>query len=295
MFSAIDQFSGAIFGSNDAKITTGYTLMYNIANAFCTWQTGTKGDSGAYAMVEEIYRFVAPLAMTLALCFMVLGILQAISQYGMENITFTVILMPILRYAACAIVIKYGLQMTGYIMAGSNSLVNAIPNLGSAAQNQVQNTTSNFTSNMNGIEAWSSFVARLILELFLGLMTMIFQIVCGLLIAYQIITIRIEFLVRAAFMPLAISNIAQDGVKGPGLRYIKRLLVNMFMLMGILATIILTFYIINDISVSLNIFDSEGTQWINRILVGLFVTCCGPCCAVGAVTSFKAALNEMFS
>lgn len=293
MFSAIDQFSGAIFGSDDSKITTGYTLMYNIADAFCRWDTGSKADNGAYAMVEAIYKFVAPLAMTLALCFMVLGILQTISRYGMENITFTLILIPILRYAACAIVIKYGLQMTGYIMAGSNSLVNKIPDLANEAVNSVNTATStNFTANAGALESFASMVGRILLQLLLGLLTLIFQIACGILVAYQIITIRIEFLVRTAFMPLAISNIAQDGAQGPGMKYIKRLLMNMFMMMGILATIILTFFIINNISVNLNIF-GDGLDWINKIIIGLFVTCCGPCCAVGAVTSFKAALNEM--
>lgn len=291
MFSAIDEFSGALFGGNNANVSTGYTLMYNIANAFCTWDVGTAESSGAYSMVEAIYRFVAPLAMTLALCFMVLGILQAISQYGMENITFTIILMPILRYAACAVVIKYGLQMSGYIMSGSNSLVNAIPNIVDTAKGMQNESDQVFAQNLSALQIFGNAIGRFFLELMLSLLTLIFQIGCGLMVAYQIITIRIEFLVRTAFMPLAISDIAQNGVRGSGMKYIKRLLLNMFMLMGILATIVLTFFIINDISVNLNIFEAE---WINKIVIGIFITCCGPCCAVGAVTSFKAALNEMF-
>lgn len=264
--------------------------MYNIANAFCTWDVGTKGEVGAYAIVEEVYRFIAPLAMTLALCFMILGILQAISRHGIENITFTVILMPILRYAACAIVIKYGLQMSGYIMAGSNSLVYKMDNIVTNAT-AAREFNTNFASQSQSLYSFGSMLGRLILSLFISLLTLIFQIACGIMLALQIIAIRIEFLARTAFMPLAISNIAQDGVQGPGMKYLKRLLFNMFMMMGILVTVVITFYVISGVSVELRIFEYE---WLNSILVGVFVACCGPACAVGAVTSFKAALNEMF-
>lgn len=294
MFSALDQFAGALFGA-DGEIATGYTLIYNIALAFCTWQTGGYDTVNAYSMVEEIYRFIAPLAMTLALCFMILGILQAISRYGMENITFTILMMPILRYVSCVVVIKYGLQMTGYIMSGSNSLVqqmNTITITADAALKEGE-ALDNLTKNKSTLQIVASFIGRLLLEYVPALFSFVFQLCCGVLIAYQIITIRIEFLIRAAFMPLAVADIAQSGVQGNGMKYIKRLIFTMFMLMGILATIKLTFYVVGSIGTTGfdNIFD-EG--WINKFITNMFIACVGPCCCVGAVTSFKAALNEMY-
>lgn len=284
MFTLIDTIVSIMFGQSDPGQASGYNMMYAIASAFTKWTGGQASDGGTYKLVQDIYVILCPIAMTLALCFCVIAILEQVTRYGMENVTLTVILIPILRYAACIIVLKYGLQIIGYTMAASNNLVNKVGDVGEL-------DTAFTSAAAQGIVEMNGILIKLILELTIALLALIAQVAAGIALAYQIITIRIDFLVRTAFMPLAIPSIAQDGAHGPGMRYIKRLLFNMFMMMGILVTIKLTFSVLCTITID---FDSMGYRGvILPLFKSLFVSVGGPFMAVGAVTSFKAALSEI--
>lgn len=285
MYAIVDQFSQAIFGGSNVDLKSGYQLMNNIAVAFCTWKP-TGEDLGTYDLVQDIYMTLAPLAMTLALCYMVIGVLQLATRTGWDNLTLSLLLVPLLKYAACLALIKYGLQLSGYLMGGSNYLVRLF------LANKPGLEANFLGMDSSGLRTFNSMLPRILFEAFIGLVGLLTQIFCGILLAYQIITIRIEYLIRVAFMPLAIANIAQDGAQGAGVRYLKKIVGNMFMLVGILLSVRLTFYVLNTVSVNMKIMNID---WIDRIVQGLLVAGIGPFCAVGAVTSFKAALNEMFA
>lgn len=281
MWGIITELCSTLFGGvDDAR--TGYTLIYNVADAFCSWDTG---QTTAYSFVETIYTTVVPAALALALCFLVLGILEAVTRYGFDNITINVLAVPLLQFLMCVILIKYGLQIASYIMAGSNWLV----------QHMGAEELSATLPKMELAEQ-TGLLGKLVINFFITLLALATQISAAISIAYQIISIKIEFLIRVAFMPIAIADVAQGGVHGAGMRYLKRLIVNMFMLMGILATIKLTFATINMTAEQLTIFDAtkDAGQVLNSILGCIFVAAVGPMASVGAVGSFKAALNEMF-
>lgn len=288
MFTLIDSISRSVFGNSDAANGTGFNFMYGIAEAFCTWQGGSDTDVPAYSVTREVYVMLAPVAMTLALCFCVVALLDQIQRYGMDNITFTVILTPLLRFAVCMFILQYGLNIVGLTMGYSNQLIRTMGDVGGETiTGDFMNT---FTDGLNG---WSGMLARILMELLVALLSLFAQIVAGVALAYQIITIRIEFLVRLAFMPLALPSIAQDGVHGSGMRYLKRLLFDMFMLSGILVTVKLTFFVLMSVSLD---FGDMGLAWneaVLSIVKSLFVTVAGPFMCLGAVSSFKAALAEV--
>lgn len=298
MFTLITMLVTAVFcvGRTVAyKDLPSYMLMNNIVTSLCKWDAGTAGSgqsAAVYGLVEDVYKMVIPIALSLALCYAILDLINSVTRTGVENVTASVIIVPLLRFAACWLLMKYGLKIVGLIMGSSNFLVDQIQG----------KLTSDLTSDAQTKEMISpaetaGMLSRLVFEVLPSLLAIIGQTIAGIVLAFQVISIRIEFLIRASFLPLAISSVAQGGANSAGMRYIKKLLSNMFMMMGIVVTIELTFLLLSTANISLEIFPGDGTiaETANRFLGAMFQGLVGPFAAVGCVGAFKSALNDAFN
>lgn len=294
MFTLITMLVTAVFcvGKTVAyKDSPSYMLMNNIVTSLCKWDAGTSGSgqsAAVYGLVEDVYKMVIPIALSLALCYAILDLINSVTRTGVENVTASVIIVPLLRFAACWLLMKYGLKIVGLIMGSSNFLVDQI---------QGKLTSDAQTKEMISPAETASMLSRLVFEVLPSLLAIIGQTIAGIVLAFQVISIRIEFLIRASFLPLAISSVAQGGANSAGMRYIKKLLSNMFMMMGIVVTIELTFLLLSTANISLEIFPGDGTiaETANRFLGAMFQGLVGPFAAVGCVGAFKSALNDAFN
>lgn len=294
MFTLITMLVTAVFcvGQTVAyKRSPSYMLMNNIVTSLCKWDAGTSGSgqsAAVYGLVEDVYKMVIPIALSLALCYAILDLINSVTRTGVENVTASVIIVPLLRFAACWLLMKYGLKIVGLIMGSSNFLVDQI---------QGKLTSNAQTKEMISPAETAGMLSRLVFEVLPSLLAIIGQTIAGIVLAFQVISIRIEFLIRASFLPLAISSVAQGGANSAGMRYIKKLLSNMFMMMGIVVTIELTFLLLSTANISLEIFPGDGTiaETANRFLGAMFQGLVGPFAAVGCVGAFKSALNDAFN
>lgn len=294
MFTLITMLVTAVFcvGQTVAyKDSPSYMLMNNIVTSLCKWDAGTAGSgqsAAVYGLVEDVYKMVIPIALSLALCYAILDLINSVTRTGVENVTASVIIVPLLRFAACWLLMKYGLKIVGLIMGSSNFLVDQI---------QGKLTSDAQTKEMISPAETAGMLSRLVFEVLPSLLAIIGQTIAGIVLAFQVISIRIEFLIRASFLPLAISSVAQGGANSAGMRYIKKLLSNMFMMMGIVVTIELTFLLLSTANISLEIFPGDGTiaETANRFLGAMFQGLVGPFAAVGCVGAFKSALNDAFN
>ena len=291
MFTLITMFVTAVFcvgQSMTYKGSPSYMLMNNIVDGLCKWDAGTSGSNTVYGLVEDVYKMVIPIALSLALCYAILDLINSVTRTGVENVTASVIIVPLLRFAACWLLMKYGLKIVGLIMGSSNFLVEQI---------QGKLTSDAQAKEMMSPAETAGMLSRIVFEVLPSLLAIIGQTIAGIVLAFQVISIRIEFLIRASFLPLAISSVAQGGANSAGMRYIKKLLSNMFMMMGIVVTIELTFLLLSTANISLNIFPGDGTiaEGANRFLGAMFQGLVGPFAAVGCVGAFKSALNDAFN
>lgn len=294
MFTLITMLVTAVFcvGQTVAyKDSPSYMLMNNIVTSLCKWDAGIAGSgqsAAVYGLVEDVYKMVIPIALSLALCYAILDLINSVTRTGVENVTASVIIVPLLRFAACWLLMKYGLKIVGLIMGSSNFLVDQI---------QGKLTSDAQTKEMISPAETAGMLSRLVFEVLPSLLAIIGQTIAGIVLAFQVISIRIEFLIRASFLPLAISSVAQGGANSAGMRYIKKLLSNMFMMMGIVVTIELTFLLLSTANISLEIFPGDGTiaETANRFLGAMFQGLVGPFAAVGCVGAFKSALNDAFN
>ena len=264
--------------------TPSYMIMNSIVEGLCEWETGSSGG-GAYTLVESVYKLVIPAALSLALCYAILELMNSVTRVGVENVTASVIIVPFIRFAACWLLMKYGLKITGLIMSSSNYLVDQI-------QANMQSGSGNITGETPMETA--SLMSRFVFEVLPSMLAMIGQVIAGIMLAFQIVSIRIEFLLRASLLPLAIANVAQGGANSAGARYIKKLIGNMFMMMGIVVTVELTFLMLSSANISLDVFPGENAELVNRFIGAIFSGLVGPFAAVGCVGAFKAAINDAF-
>ena len=288
MFTLITILATTVFSVGYALNYTeqpSYMIMNRIVTGLCKWDAGTSGSNNIYQLVESTYKMVIPIALSLALCYAVLDLINSVTRVGVENVTASVLIVPMLRFAACWLLMKYGLKIVGLTMSGSNYLVTQIQG------NIVQGTG---TMTMTAPEETAGMLSRFVFEILPSLLSLIGQAIAGVLLAFQIISIRIEFLIRASFLPLAISSVAQGGANSAGMRYIKKLIGNMFMMMGIVVTVEMTFLLLSTANISLDVFPGDNAALVNKFLGAVFQGLVGPFAAVGCVGAFKSALNDAF-
>lgn len=289
MFTLAAILATVVFAGYEAATytaTPSYMIMNRIVEGLCKWDAGSAGGNSIYTLVENVYKMVIPVALSLALCYAILELMNSVTRTGVENVTASVIIVPFIRFAACWLLMKYGLKITGMIMGGSNYLVE-----------QIQASMESGTSNITGTtpEETAGGLSRFVFEVLPSMLALIGQVIAGIILAFQVISIRIEFLIRASFMPLAFASVAQGGANSAGARYLKKLIGNMFMMMGIVVTIELTFLMLSSANISLDVFPGDNAEIVNRLVGALFGGLVGPFAAVGCVSAFKSALNDAFA
>ena len=292
MFTTIALVIAAVFAfgtSYSYTSSSGYMIMDSILNSMCKFSESGSSGGAVYTFIENIYGIVIPMALALALCYCILDMFSAISRVGLDNVTASVLFLPLIKFCICWIFIKYGLKISGQLLEGSNYLVDQVQ---AAVQSMGKNAT---IQAATGVDQ-SGLLARILFQLLPGMLSLFGQIIAGIILAFQVISIRIEFLIRIAFLPLAIASIAQGGAQSAGARYIKRLVGNMFLMMGIIATVEIVYLLIFVGMPDLAVFDAstKGGQVVNNILVSIFSGLVGPFAAVGCVSALKSTISDAF-
>ena len=94
----------------------GYNILYQLAKSLCTWSEGTGTE-----IVSTVYNYIQPLGVTLALCFAILEILEAMTRAGSNNMTAEIIVMPLFKFVIAYLVIAYGIELIGLVLSASNT------------------------------------------------------------------------------------------------------------------------------------------------------------------------------
>ena len=286
---------GGVITNQDA----GYKLIFNIVNQLTVWQTDT-----ATQFTSQVYEWFVPIALTLCLGYVMLDMMGAIERAGMQNATPQILIMPMLKFVACWLLMKYGLKLIGYAMDGSNGFVKWIISLqsdwGSYAESKAPAAFGggSLTVGDSGSVVHSGLLAKLFTELLPAMISMVGMVIAAAQIAMTVVSFRLDYLIRAMFMPFAIANVAHTGPNGPGISYIKKFIGDMFFMGGVLLVINLAFAVCSPVTSGgmIAVFDSNDAGqmtfqgMVSTMLLGIF----GPFAAVGAVGALKQAIQAAF-
>lgn len=271
-----------VAGAGGVAWGMGYDMLFNIASSLCTW-----GNGPALTITSIVYSYIRPVGLSLALCYAIMEIMESITRSGSgaNNITPELIFSPLLKFGICYLCIMYGLQIVSSLFGASNLFVTWVSN--TIAAYDYGELASASGATVNGT------LAKIFLELIPSLISMLSQIIAGVIIGIQIISIRIEMLGRVMFLPLGFASIAHGGASSPGLRYVKNLIGNIFTLGTILIVIKLTYMIAADITAFQ--LESDGAQQIfMTIYAVLFNGLIGPFACIGAINMVKSLIREAF-
>ena len=269
------------------EAASGYSILYSVADSLCTWSEGVSLN-----MVATIYDYVQPLGLTLALCFAVAEMMEAVMRSGSNNVTAEIIIMPLLKFGIAYLIIAHGIEIISLVFGASNAFCSWVD----TAFADISFTELSFgeVTSLNGV------LVKVLFEAIPGLMSLLSQIIAMLIIGIQLITIRIEVLVRTMFFHIAVADLAGRGMSGSGMRYMKNLLGNIFLLGTILIVIKLTYMVSADImSFTLDpssIFSSDGAaNLFSGIFAMVFTGLLGPFACISAITTVKSMIREVFA
>ena len=294
ILNAIGSFIGNIMGH-----FFGYNLLANMALNLVSWQNNT--NSSTYTFVTGVYEVIVPFALALSFGFAILEILSTLTRQGPENVTISAIIFPLIKMTCVWYLIYNGLTIVGYLMGGSDWFVDEIKELGEDAMAiDVPETESTAI-------AVAGFLAKLVMNFSIAILSTLFCAIAGILLGLQIISVKIEFLIRTMFMPLALCTITNGGAQSAGMRYFKKMIGSMFTLGGIIAAIFLVKLIGDGIMSSFfTALNADGDlasgiqaslfDGIPNYFAGAFFSAfIGPFTCVSCVSVVKAALNDAFS
>ena len=166
--------SGAFLGQ-------GYDMIYNLTKALCTWENG----SASLALTSQVYAYIEPLGLALAMCFCFWEVMDSVTRVGgIQNVTIEIIIMPLIKLVFCYFLIAYG--------------IDNLPN-------------NNMDMSNHDLGSINGTLAKLVFELLPAMLGILFQIIAGILIGVQLITIRIEMIVKCMFLPAAVGTIPNGG------------------------------------------------------------------------------------
>lgn len=269
-----------IGGSFGAGTADGYDLVFNVVNQLSRWDN----SSAALSMASEIYNYIKPMGMTLALGFAILEIVDNVTRAGTNNVTVELVVMPLIKFIMAYVFIMYGMALISATLGASNAFVDKIDEM--IAGYSYTDFLMESDQEVNGT------LSKIILQVLPGIFALISQIVACVIVAVQLISIRLEILIRAIFFPLACASIVHSGVTGPGMRYVKNLIANVFILGGILLIVKLVYLLICDLTMSGVI---AGMSGIFLTIFGIiFNGLIGPFTCIGTITAVKSTLKEAF-
>lgn len=267
-------------------------MMYTIVQSITTWDA----SSPLVTVGETLYNVLCPFALSLALGFSILEILEAVSRQGGHNTTIEMIVMPLVKFAAVYLILYNGAWLVGKIFAGSNAFVKYIDS----------DIVSNIGDNLDTVKevagvSMSGVLASTFAQLIPGMIALVTQAVACVILAMNMVGVKIEIILRFAFMPFAIANVAQGGLHSSGLGYLKRFLANIFLLGCMALTVKLAFIATNEVCIAVSsrlgdLISGSGTGGVFKVIYSigntLFVSTVGPFAAITAVQSVKSALEN---
>lgn len=270
----------------------GFNMMYTIVQAITQWDA----SSPLITVGQALYNILCPFALSLALGFSILEILEAVSRQGGHNTTIEMIVMPLVKFAAVYLILYNGAWLVGKIFAGSNAFVNYIDT----------GVVANIGNNLQQVEevagvSMSGVLASTFAQLIPGMIALVTQAIACVILAMNMVGVKIEIILRFAFMPFAIANVAQGGVHSSGIGYMKRFLANIFLLGCMALTVKLAFIATNEVCIDVSaklasMISREGTGGAFKVIYSigntLFVSTVGPFAAITAVQSVKSALEN---
>lgn len=273
----------------------GYALLKDMALNLATWSDTAGSTNELYPFITGVYEAVVPFALALSFGFAILEILSTLTRQGPENVTISAIVFPLIKMACTWYLIYNGLTVVGYLMGGSDWFV---------AKVEEANATAIIEAADVGAEVDpGGFLAKLLIQWIIGLLSILACVVAGVLLGLQIISVKIEFLIRAMFMPLALCSISNGGAHSAGMRYFKKMIGSMFVLGGVIAAICIVEFVGEGMMNSFFNAMEEDASFASAVADGLpnfiagafFSALIGPFTCVSCVSIVKAAINDAFS
>lgn len=260
----------------------GYNMIFNIVQSLCTWNNGA-----ALTVTSIVYSYIRPIGLSLALGYSIIEILDGITRAGANNATPEIVVMPLIKFSICFLCIKYGIEIISTALGASNGFVNWVDN--AIAGYSFGELASAGGSTVNGT------LTKILVEWIPAIMSLLSQIIAGVIIGVQLISIRIEVLVRSMFLPVAVAGISQGGAGSPGMRFVKNLIGNIFTLGAVLVIVKLTYMVTGDIQA----FQIESAGLAQTIFMSMYAIVfngvIGPFACIGAITTVKSLIREAFS
>ena len=274
---------GTVIGQvTDAPNKSTTHIVYEFVKNLVYW---SNDDSVLYTLIQTVYENVAVIAISLCLCFALLDLLRSSMRSGSNGLTYEIVIVPLLKFAACYIVIKNGNVIINAVLEGSNWFATTM-------DTAIQSVTATGEAP-DSLKKVNGMLATVMLMGLPVLISLICQVVACVLIAMQIVTIKVEISLRAMFMPLAVSSIAQDGISSSGMRYIKKFLGNIFLLGGILVVVkVVSFIGVSMASSNLFAGEDAGYQILAGIFSAIFNSALVPFASVSAIATLKSTIND---
>ena len=264
-----------------------YKLILNVIKVLMTWNQ----SSGAISFIDTLYSYMEVPAMTLVVCYMLMEIFSVVQRQGsLSNVGPDVVVLPLVKAAVCMYLIQQLPTLMGSVLGASNSLYDSISGTIDA----------DMTGNLavSALDSKSGILAKIFFELVPSFLSLIGQVIACIAIVMQIVTIRLDILLRYIFLPFAVASIAHGGPQSGGMHYLKRFIGNFVLMAAIAVSIRITFLMCMDISLTAADFKSNGDVGgaaIAAIMGFLITSVVGPFAAVGAVSAVKSVVGEAFS
>jgi len=266
----LDKFygTGAQFGASV------YQGMYQLVQLIAKY---TDADA---AVIAAIYNLILPAGVSLLICMTLYDILTQAIKLG-DNMTPRMFVTPILKCLMCFIFLMNAGKFIGLLLGVSNALVDS--NLFSAP-------TSSLVVGQTDDEL--SFLAKIFLMIFAGLVGNIVGLFAQIVIAVNILVTKVEIIIRFSLLPLAVASICGHEHHG-GIAYIKKMIASAFFMFAVLGEI----YLVSSIADSM-LFTASGqsaASVFEFIMEYLLMAVVGPFVCCSAVSTTKQAIERAFN
>lgn len=268
-------------GSTTGEGST-YSMLEAVANGFTKW-----GNTADVQITSTIYGYMVPIAITICLCYTILEMMAGVARVGIDNVTMSILIVPLIRFGCCFGLMQYGPKIIGWVFSGSNALVDWF--------NDIKGDYTATSSAVPSSSTPSGTFSKVLFQYIPGMAAFLSQVLACLIIGAKMFSFRIQTLIRAALMPFAIANIAQGGVASSGMRFVQKFIGSMLFLMSCLFVIKLTSLVAAGLGTVVFADADDGVKVINSMFQMMFTSMIGPFCAVTAIGALESVINEAFS
>lgn len=276
-----------ITGRATSGLTTGdggtYAMLESVASGFTKWD-----NTADVQITSVIYEYMVPIAITICLCYTILEIMAGVARVGIDNVTMSILIIPLIRFACCFGLMQYGPKIIGWVFSGSNALVDWF--------NSIKGNYSAASATAPEISSPSGTLSKVLFQYIPGIFALLSQVIACLIIGAKMFSFRVQTLIRAALMPFAVANIAQGGVNSSGMRFVQKFIGSMLFLMSCLLVVKLTSLVAAGLATVTYANAADGaTAVVNSMFQMLYTSLIGPFCAVTAIGALENVINEAFS